>query len=148
MKLLSSWSCVRHCVLPFTYISSFSPRHTHIMTHSCRRLGRYRPESGLHLSTLGTQWRLGFHPVCLQNPKPPLNLTSSAYFNRMNCSFQLKAGWTEDGTVPESKGVGYSRCFRKWLVIMKMWILLSKTGKLSEGKVEGFRFCKVETKNS
>ena len=40
--------------------------------------------------------------------------------------------------MPESKGVGYSRCFRKWLVIMKMWILLSKTGKLSQGKVEGF----------
>ena len=50
--------------------------------------------------------------------------------------------------MPESKGVGYSRCFRKRLVLVKMWIPLSKMGKLSEGKVEGFRFCKVKTKNS
>ena len=45
MKILSSLLCVRHCVLHFTYISSFYARHTHLMTHSYCRLGKGRPES-------------------------------------------------------------------------------------------------------
>ena len=97
MKILSSLLCVRHCVLPFTYISSLYPCHTHLMTHSYCWLGKCRPESGLHLSRLSTQWRLGFHPVCLQNPILPLNLTSSAYFNQIKLFCSVKGrvdrGW-------------------------------------------------------
>lgn len=107
-----------------------------ILTAIHLQVRHIRPESWIHFFVLGVKQRPRFHPLCLQNPKLPLNCTSAAYFNQMNHSVQLKAEWTKDGIALESKEVGYSSYFRKGLVTMKISILLSKMGTLSQTKFE------------